>query len=93
MEENRARVNTKEKGEEHNGERGKSGGAKTRREKGKNRERGNSTGGTGKIRGAGTPGGVNKKEKREKREIGWHENTKGKGEIRVRENSNGKGEN
>lgn len=49
--------------------------------------------GTGKIRGAGTPGGVNKKEKREKREIGWHENTKGKGKIRVRENSNGKGEN
>ena len=41
----------------------------------------------GKIRGAGTPGGVNKKEKGEEREIGWRENTKGKGEIRARENS------
>ena len=41
MEENETRGNTKEKGEEHDGERGKSGGAKTRREKGKNRERGN----------------------------------------------------
>ena len=41
----------------------------------------------GKIRGAGTPRGVNKKEKGEEREIGWRENTKGKGEIRARENS------
>ena len=44
-------------------------------------------GGMGKIRGAGTPRGVNKKEKGEEREIGWRENTKGKGEIRARENS------
>ena len=35
-----------------------------------------------KIRGAGTPRGVNKKEKGEEREIGWRENTTGKGEIR-----------
>ena len=41
MEDNQARVNTKEKGEEHDGENGKSGGATTPREKGKNRERGN----------------------------------------------------
>ena len=41
MEDNQERVNTKEKGEEHDGESGKSGGATTRREKGKNRERGN----------------------------------------------------
>ena len=41
----------------------------------------------GKIRGGGTPRGVNKKEKGEEREIGWRENTKGKGEIRAHENS------
>ena len=92
--ENRVQENTKGKGEksgvrELQGDRGRGGNRVARKHEGKREKSGAGElqGGMGKIRDAGTPRGVNKKEKGEEREIGWRENTKGKGEIRARENS------
>ena len=101
MEENRAPANTKEKWEEHDGERGKSGGAKTRREKGKIGSAG-TLGEWGKVGAQGHQGAKTRERKgkrgkssgaktrREKEKLRRARIRRGREKIEWRENTKGK---